>query len=152
MQDENFFKILDLPVSFSIDESRLNLNYVEKQQRIHPDVSGDSRDSSLLNSAYAALKDPVTRAEHFLVVKGYSIDPTNSKTLAKEMFNIRSEYGSLKSEKEKFRQRLCERMDGLVKQLAELERNLDQFYEVFCLLKFINSFLEKEDTDVYCWN
>lgn len=152
MYKENFFKILDLPVSFLIDEAKLDFNYIAKQKQVHPDIAGAefSQASSLLNSAYSVLKNPVARAEHFLVVNGYNIDSTNSEVLAMEMFKIRSEYSSLQSGKEEYREKLREKMQNLVGQLTKLEDDLDRFYEVFCLLKFINSFLE--NSDGYSWD
>jgi molecular chaperone HscB len=72
---KNYFALLGLPISFSLDLDFLEKKYLQLQQLIHPDrFVGKSRrekhyatqQSSQLNQAYEALKDPVQRGFYLL--------------------------------------------------------------------------------------
>lgn len=154
--NDNFFEFFGIPISFSINEVELTTIYMQKQRQYHPDILGDesSNSSSLINVAYSTLMNPVSRAEHFLLLKGVQIDSMNASKSATEMFCISEKYNSLRSdnEKEEFKKKLYAKALSIIKLLSELENDLPQFYDTFCLLRFIYSFLEKEGTNVYCGN
>lgn len=71
----DFFSALGVPVACELDRSQLDANYRQRQAQWHPDrfVSASEteklqalRQTSLLNDAYATLKQPLRRAEHLL--------------------------------------------------------------------------------------
>lgn len=75
---QNYFELLDIPVSFSIDEQELHRAYVARQREFHPDRQTGKGDvekqkailaSMEINTAYQTLKNPVTRAQHLLALK-----------------------------------------------------------------------------------
>ena len=143
----NYFEIFDLPVSYSIDEDKLNANYLKKQKVLY-----ESRDeSSLLNSAYNILSDPIKRAEYFLRLNELTSDISMSSKNALEMFALREKFDSLSDDesREKFCETLEEKISELLESLSALENDLDAFHEKFELILFMHSFLEKVRSNVY---
>lgn len=81
MQD--FFALLELEKSFSIDEAALQRAYISKQREYHPDrqagKTATERQKAALfsidvNSAYHTLKNPVSRAQHLLSLEGVNVN------------------------------------------------------------------------------
>ena len=156
INSNNYFEMFGIPISFSINKDNLTAAYLKKQGEIHPDVAGDvsSTQSAMLNVAYTALLDPVSRAEHFLLLRGISTQLTYSDRHSSEMFSIHEKYSSLSREEEKFafRNFLKNRISEIEKSMYYLDGNIKEFADSFCLMSFIKAFLEKEGTDVYGWN
>ncbi len=74
----NYFTLLQLPKSFTIDLVQLEKNYLKQQQAVHPDrhISSDAaarlaaaQQSSIVNEAYQTLKSDLKRAEYLLKIK-----------------------------------------------------------------------------------
>lgn len=159
MSDKNYFEFFGLPVSYNLDETALMYIYLERQRKEHPDFcTGDCvsifADNSVaeLNTAYQTLMDPINRAEHYLRVRGVSILDQLPSDFAEEMFNMHQKYDSIKnkSEKEKFLESLRNRMEDILSLLHTLkEDDLKKFRKYTCLLRFINSFLEKVELNAY---
>ena len=83
---QNFFELFDLKKSFNLDENALLRAYQREISRFHPDKFSTSSESeqlqalqntSLINSAYSALKSPLNRAEYLLNMVG--INPFDEK-------------------------------------------------------------------------
>jgi molecular chaperone HscB len=83
---QNYFELFDLNKSFNVDENALLSAYQEQISRFHPDKFSAGSDSeqlqalqntALINSAYAALKSPLNRAEYILNMEG--INPFDVK-------------------------------------------------------------------------
>jgi len=85
----NYFEILGLgpEPTFDIDVKDLRIKFFKIQQQIHPDsysqnTNGDQvyaqQQSSLINKAYATLKEPLSRANYILEVLGAPIHETES--------------------------------------------------------------------------
>lgn len=75
----NHFELFDLPVSTHIDNADLQQRYRRLQQALHPDrhAAGSERDkllalqkTSQVNDAYQTLKQPLSRAEYILQLRG----------------------------------------------------------------------------------
>src|SRR5687767_10792391 len=71
----DYFALLGLPVSFSLDLECLEKKYLQLQQLLHPDrfIGKSTREkryanqqSSQVNQAYEALKDPIQRGIYLL--------------------------------------------------------------------------------------
>ncbi len=80
--DTNYFALLNLPVSFALDEAQLHRAYIQQQQQNHPDrLRGASEAERMkamqlsadLNAAYRTLKSPLLRAEYLLSLKGIHV-------------------------------------------------------------------------------
>jgi molecular chaperone HscB len=75
---ENHFERLGLPRRFSIDPQALETAYLQRSRQMHPDHQFPGDDPSVraavvsvaagLNEAYLALKDPIRRAEYWLLL------------------------------------------------------------------------------------
>ena len=61
--DKDWFDLLDMPVSFSLDLAQLEKAYRQAQWRAHPDISSSNPTlSAQINTAYLGLKNPLQRA------------------------------------------------------------------------------------------
>ena len=80
------FSRLGLEPRWGLDRGALESSYREQSKVVHPDrfVNADSRQkrlamehSSLINEAYATLRDPVRRAEYLVKLGGIDLDSTD---------------------------------------------------------------------------
>ena len=83
---QNYFELFDLETSFFVDDKALNKAYQAQVTRFHPDNFATKSQSeqlqalqstSLLNSAYTALKTPLNRASYLLNLE--DINPFDEK-------------------------------------------------------------------------
>ncbi len=141
----NYFEILRLPIKYDMDVDLLTKNYFSSLRS-----SESSVDSGLLNEAYSVLKNDLKRAEYFLNLKNVSTEKMSSE-LAIQMFEMREKYESFANWEEKieFQKKIKRKIKELISYLKENEGDLKKFSEIFSELKFLNSFLEKERSDVY---
>lgn len=140
----NYFEILRLPITYNIDVDLMTRNYFATRR------GGNLIAVDLINEAYYVLKNDIRRAEYFLNLKNISTEKMSSE-LAIQMFEMRENYNSLKNKEEKikFQKDVKEKIRVLISSLKKCEDNLEKFSEIFSELKFLNSFLEKERSDVY---
>ena len=110
---QNYFELFDLETSFFIDEVALKDAYRKEISRFHPDQYATKSESeklqalqntSLLNSAFKALKNSLNRAEYLLKLQG--VDPFDEKdTVMDEHFllsqiDLREELEAIKESKD----------------------------------------------------
>jgi molecular chaperone HscB len=78
----NFFALLQLPVSFELDDTLLYKNYLQAQKQVHPDQFVQASEaekriamqwSSLINEAYQTLKNSLNRANYLLKLQGNEV-------------------------------------------------------------------------------
>ncbi len=99
---QSYFDILGLPASFALDDKALEQAYFSAQRTTHPDRTIGKPEaeriaafhlSQLVNEAYEALKNPLTRAEHLLALQGIIVNGEESKdvppALLMEMMDLR---------------------------------------------------------------
>lgn len=85
---QNYFELLNIEESFSIDLNLLEDKYFDAQSQYHPDRAPEDQKaqfeamSGLINNAYETLKDDFTRASHILELHGINI---NSDATAPKM-------------------------------------------------------------------
>jgi len=76
----NHFFNLYLVENFVIDLNILEKNYLELQQKFHPDKSlSDLEKSIALNESYKILSNPISRAEHLLELKNIFINDDENR-------------------------------------------------------------------------
>ena len=78
---EDYFSLLGVPPVFTLEQKALEQAYFAAQRATHPDrfigkaeaerVAAILR-SQAVNEAYEALKNPLTRAEHLLALRGHA--------------------------------------------------------------------------------
>ena len=110
----HYFELFQLPVHFSVDLSHLENNYFELQQRFHPDrFAGRAesekllavKQSSIVNDAYAILKNPLKRAEYILKLQDILVNHDSrdahspSPMLLMEMMELRERLAECDSPK-----------------------------------------------------
>lgn len=75
----NYFELFGLPSRFRIDDAALEHAYRTLQRSVHPDAHAAGSDadrraalqaSARVNEAHRTLRDPVTRAEYLLELRG----------------------------------------------------------------------------------
>jgi len=83
---QNYFQLFDLETSFFVDDEALNKAYQAQVTRFHPDNFATKsqaeqlqalQSTSLLNSAYTALKTPLNRASYLLNLE--DVNPFDEK-------------------------------------------------------------------------
>ena len=86
----NFFELFDLPVSYDVDLTKIQQQYMELQKQVHPDKFANGSDqekrlsmqqTSWINEAQATLKDSVLRASYLLKLKGMDFSLENETTM-----------------------------------------------------------------------
>lgn len=111
--------------SFKIDPQKLRKEYIQAQQQVHPDVAKSftdgAPDAAVFSTAYRAMLDPLTRAEHILKLKGVdSLDESHSLTDEDFLMNvmmIREEISECEDPKQ--RQLLREQNEGRIKKVED---------------------------------
>ncbi|MBN8543228.1 MAG: Fe-S protein assembly co-chaperone HscB [Alphaproteobacteria bacterium] len=101
----NYFTLLGIAESFDLDIKTLEKSYFDIQRAAHPDRQiGKSEAERIVaiersmdaNQAYEALKNPLTRAEHLLALKGVHVNSEAdtvkpSQALLVEMMELREQ-------------------------------------------------------------
>ena len=86
--DQTYFEMFSLPRKLSIDTAALERDFYKLSRKLHPDLyarksvdeqAWSLRQSSLLNDAYRALKDPIARTAYLLKIEGMRIEDENSE-------------------------------------------------------------------------
>jgi molecular chaperone HscB len=81
------FDVFGLPRKLALDTSALEKAFYKLSRKLHPDVYAQASEqeqqwsleqTSLLNDAYRALKNPITRTEYLLRLEGVEIDQDRS--------------------------------------------------------------------------
>lgn len=81
--DADYFAVFELPRKLNIDTKSLERAFYRLSRKLHPDLYAQAPareqqwsldQSSLLNDAYRALKDPVRRTEYLLTLEGVKLE------------------------------------------------------------------------------
>jgi molecular chaperone HscB len=95
----NHFELFGLPARFRCDTAALDRAYRTLQTEVHPDRfaaagEGERRNalqsSARVNEAYRALKDPVSRAQYLLSLRGIDALAETDTALAIDFLNVSS--------------------------------------------------------------
>ncbi len=93
MAQLNPFELFGIPVKYEIDVERLETAYIEAQRKVHPDRFANATDvekrvaqqwASLINEAYATLKDPVQRGKLLCALMNVKVDELSSGAIDEE--------------------------------------------------------------------
>ncbi len=78
----DYFSVFELPCRLNLDEAALTRSFYRMSREVHPDRFAQAgaekqqwslEQTSLLNDAYRALKEPVARTEYLLRLKGVTL-------------------------------------------------------------------------------
>ena len=126
----DYFALLGLPRTFSVDLAELERRYLELSREVHPDRAGQAAAGQAMNAnqAYRALKRELPRAEHLLQLEGVRIGDNEPvpQALLGEVLELREELEEAR--------RLGDRaaLDRLEREARRRERSeLDQLGRLF---------------------
>ena len=84
----DYFSVFGLPRKLRIDKTGLERNFYRMSRKLHPDLYAQANpeerqwsldQTSLLNDAYRALKDPIARTEYLLRLEGVELEAGRSE-------------------------------------------------------------------------
>lgn len=90
----DYYRVMGLAPKLQLDPNELQQIFYARSRELHPDrfarASKEAQaaaldESSLLNDAYRALRDPAARAEYFLKSKGLDIATQGTKNVPAEL-------------------------------------------------------------------
>jgi len=138
---QNYFEIFSLAISTEVDLSLINAKNRELQQLVHPDRFANGSDAekreamqktSLLNEAYNTLKDPVSRLQYMLSLKGLDMnaetDTTMDGTFLMEQMEFREQIENVRTQSDPL-DVLDSMSAGLKNKIAALIKDFQQFYQ-----------------------
>jgi molecular chaperone HscB len=130
---KNYFELFGMPVGFRVDKAALAERYRELQKVVHPDrfASGDEQEQRLslqqttqVNAAYEALKDPVKRAIYLLKLNGIDMEldkeTTHDTAFLMEQLEMREQLAEARHQPDPMAvlDELMGRIDGMIKALV----------------------------------
>ena len=107
----DYFSVFDLPRKLALDEKALERAFYRKSREVHPDRFAQAsperqqwslEQTSLLNDAYRALKDPIARTEYLLRLEGVTV--ADEKSTAKPPADLLEEVFELNMQLEEMRE------------------------------------------------
>ncbi len=159
---QNYFNLLGMPESYALDLGALQKAYVSAQQTAHPDRMVGKSDAQRAkaiqvsmdaNDAYETLKNPLTRAQHLLELRGVVVNADErdthkpSQALLMEMLELREEMAAASSEAEiaKFAQDIKLAMKNTEGELEQLfaQENTDAAAQAVIRLRYYGKALEE---------
>ncbi len=161
---KNHFEMFGLPVSFALDEARLDGAYREVQAQVHPDRHAGAGDagrrvamqwSTQANEAYRTLKNPLARATYLLHLRGQDIGAENNTAMEPAFLMEQMEWREAVEDAT-----AAKNVDALDKLLADLRRDKAVRYGKLAALLGSNAdapaveavrqlmFLEKVEDDI----
>lgn len=131
----NAFSVFSQPEKFEVDLSSVEASFRTMQMKYHPDHNADAnsaeieKKSSELNEAVRILRNPVSRAEHLMALKGSSpLQDESSRVDDPElMFKLIELQSDYEDGDEKEKEKILAEIRG---QLTDLEPNFAQAYAV----------------------
>ncbi len=106
----DYFSVFELPRKLALDEKALERTFYRKSREVHPDRFARAtpekqqwslEQTSLLNDAYRALKDPIARTAHLLRVEGVTL--VDERSTAKPPAELLEEVFELNMQLEEMR-------------------------------------------------
>jgi molecular chaperone HscB len=131
-----YYEFLDLPRKLALDPKELERRFYALSRQYHPDMHARKspperleaeENTALLNNAYRALRDPITRAEYLLKLEGFDIGEHGSKDVPPELLEEVFELNMALEEADAPQiDAARERFEGM---RGELDREMQQKFE-----------------------
>ncbi len=133
---KNYFEIFQVPAAFDVDLERIAGVYRDLQKVLHPDrYAGGSeqerrmamQQTSLINQAFQTLKDPLSRAQYLMGLKGIDMHNETDTRMDAEFLMEQMEFREAIAEaREK-----DDALDALDNMLGESKRKIARYIEAF---------------------
>lgn len=141
----NFFELFDLPVSYDVDLTKIQQQYMELQKLVHPDKYANASDqekrlsmqhTTRINQAQTTLKDSVLRASYLLELKDIAFSLENETTMDAAFLMSQLEMRE-KMEHVKQQADPLATLDSMAKEIKDLTDEMEQgFTESYRLEQF----------------
>lgn len=161
--EKNYFKIFSLKQSFSLDKNKLEENYLNLQQLLHPDnfqqksaieLNLALQHTSMVNEAYLNLKSDLKRSEYLLKIENIIVNQDNKSSISPDndllnyIFNLRDEIEEVEDQEE-----LKEIKENIKKEVIELTKELEHLfpkkqYDIIAKLTIKLRYLEKIEEEL----
>jgi len=161
--EKNYFKIFSLKQSFSLDKNKLEENYLNLQQLLHPDnfqqksaieLNLALQHTSMVNEAYLNLKSDLKRSEYLLKIENIIVNQDNKSSISPDndllnyIFNLRDEIEEVENQEE-----LKEIKENIKKEEIDLIEELEQLfpkkqYDIIAKLTIKLRYLEKIEEEL----
>ena len=168
MDQDNYFSLFSIPVSYSVDDTELASRYLSLQKSMHPDKFAQCteqerlfsvKQTARLNDAYMTLKSPLLRARYLLQIIGYELSDDKNTIMdpafLMQQMELREAISMAKQKKmgiEEFEETIDHIDDLYNSNLAEIKRCFDdpkpaydQVSDVIRKLQFITKLREEAD-------
>jgi molecular chaperone HscB len=132
-----FYDALGLEPKLALDPDDLKKRFYDRSRQWHPDrfsraSSGEKQRSeemtALLNDAFRALRDPVTRAEYFLRESGLELSKDAPPELLEEVFELNMALEELRGGDESARPQLAAAQERFESMLDDIDANLTALF------------------------
>ncbi|HLW75362.1 MAG TPA: Fe-S protein assembly co-chaperone HscB [Bryobacteraceae bacterium] len=133
-----YFDALGLEPALVIDADDLKKRFYERSRAWHPDkfsrASAEEQQkaldmTALLNDAFRTLRDPVKRAEYFLLEKGIELAKDVPPELLEEVFELNMALEEMRGGDESVRPQLIEAQEKFAAMRAEIDEQLSRLFE-----------------------
>ncbi len=156
---KNYFALLDIAPSFTLDEAELQRLYLRLQHQYHPDrqagKTSEDRQRAIqtsmdINQAYATLKDPLRRAQHLLELGGVNVNGEHDTVkpdsrLLMEMMELREslEESASYSQLGELYERMETERENALERLAEMfaRQDMESAAQLAIKLNYVEKFL-----------
>jgi molecular chaperone HscB len=128
-----FYETLGLEPKLALDSEDLKKRFYDRSRQWHPDrfSRGSSEEkqrseemTALLNDAFRALRDPVSRAEYFLRESGLELSKDAPPELLEEVFELNMALEELRGGDESARPQLVSAQERFTGMLGEADAGL----------------------------
>ena len=132
-----YYDALGLKPKLALDSEDLKKRFYDRSRQWHPDRFGRASSeekqrseemTAVLNDAFRALRDPVTRAEYFLRESGLELSKDAPPELLEEVFELNMALEELRGGDESARTQLVGAQERFVGMLADADVNLAGFF------------------------
>ncbi len=137
----DYFTLLGMERKLNLSTEQLQQRFYEMSRQLHPDrfMRKPERErqysldaSSILNDAYRALKDPVTRAQYVLSQEGFDIGEQRSKDvppeLLEEVFELNMALEEMRGGDDSARPQLETADKNFTNMLSDVDRQLEDLF------------------------
>ena len=128
-----FYDALGLEPKLALDSDDLKKRFYDRSRQWHPDrfSRGSAEEkqrseemTSMLNDAFRALRDPVSRAEYFLRESGLELSKDAPPELLEEVFELNMALEELRGGDESVREQLVSAQERFTGMLGEADASL----------------------------
>ncbi|MCU1335587.1 MAG: co-chaperone Hsc20 [Bryobacterales bacterium] len=132
-----FYDALGLEPKLALDSDDVKKRFYDRSRQWHPDrfsrASSEEKQRSeemtaVLNDAFRALRDPVTRAEYFLRESGLELSKDAPPELLEEVFDLNMALEELRGGDESARPQLAAAQERFTGMLGDADASLAEYF------------------------